>query len=298
MKVFIGWSGDTSKKVALALHAWVPTVIQAVKPYVSSEDIAKGARWATEIGKELQSSNYGIICVTVENANSPWINFEAGALSREIEKSYVTPFLFNLKPSDVQGPLGLFQSVVNEKEDFYKLLSSINARLEPEQRLDKVALYTAFDMWWPKLTTELDKIGKEDVHRSSLQKRDVGAILEELLELTKVQQRELWLRSEKDTQVQKALSEEQAHRLKELIDQVNALARKLDLLSTEVDPFTGLSRSDKYMTFPTVLQSTESAVRARLRAAMEALGEVDAKAASASGTVRGPDAPPTSDQEK
>ena len=54
MKVFLGWSGDTSHKVALALHAWLPRVIQTIIPYVSSEDIAKGARWIPDIAKELQ----------------------------------------------------------------------------------------------------------------------------------------------------------------------------------------------------------------------------------------------------
>ena len=67
-------------------------MIQAIKPYISSEDIAEGARWSTEIAKELESSNFGIIFVTKENVHSPWINFEAGALSREIEKSHVTPW--------------------------------------------------------------------------------------------------------------------------------------------------------------------------------------------------------------
>ena len=92
MKVFLGWSGSASHKVALAFHGWLLNVIQAIKPYISSEDIAEGARWSTEIAKELESSNFGIIFVTKENVHSPWINFEAGALSREIEKSHVTPW--------------------------------------------------------------------------------------------------------------------------------------------------------------------------------------------------------------
>ena len=49
MKVFLGWSGSTSHKVALAFHAWLPNVIQAIKPYVSCEDIAKGARWNSDL---------------------------------------------------------------------------------------------------------------------------------------------------------------------------------------------------------------------------------------------------------
>ena len=61
MKVFISWSGECSKKVALLFRDWLPTVIQAIDPFVSSEDIEKGARWNTDIAQELKESSFGLI---------------------------------------------------------------------------------------------------------------------------------------------------------------------------------------------------------------------------------------------
>lgn len=99
LKVFISWSGEESHKVALVLREWLPSVIQSITPYVSSEDIDKGTRWASDIAGELDESSFGILCVTKDNLNAPWLNFEAGALGKSVDKSRVCPFLFRIKRS-------------------------------------------------------------------------------------------------------------------------------------------------------------------------------------------------------
>lgn len=191
MKLFLSWSGNTSHRVARILRDWLPSVIQAVRPYVSSEDIDKGARWSTDIAAELEQSSYGIICITRENVEAPWINFEAGALSKSIDKSHVTPFLFRMKRSEVQGPLLQFQSVIYERDELLKLVQSINRRLEEAERLSEEHLQRTFEVWWPRLQQEFEQISErtESKRENSSEIKENSEILEEILELVRSQQR-------------------------------------------------------------------------------------------------------------
>lgn len=61
MKVFLSWSVEVSRRMARVLRDWLPSVLQFAEPYVSSEDIDKGVRWGTDIAKELESSEFGVI---------------------------------------------------------------------------------------------------------------------------------------------------------------------------------------------------------------------------------------------
>lgn len=191
MKVFISWSGDTSLKIAQAFREWLPYVINSIEPYVSSEDIDKGARWSTDIAKELEDSTFGILCVTKDNMEAPWISFEAGALSKTMNKSYVTPFLFDIKRSEVQGPMLQFQCTIYEKEDIKKMVNTLNKACGnsgiAETRLEK-----SFDVWYPTLEKNLEEI-KQTVADNSKNKKDAKAqqseILEEILELSRDNQK-------------------------------------------------------------------------------------------------------------
>ncbi|WP_334791548.1 hypothetical protein [Nostoc sp.] len=158
MKVFISWSGRMSHKVASVLRDWLPYVIQAVNPFVSSGDINKGERWSDVLAKELEDTEFGIICITPYNVRAPWLNFEAGALSKSIDRSFLSPFLFRVEPSELQGPLSQFQSTVYEKEDVFNLLSSINKKLGIDRRLEHEILRKTFDVWWHELKEALDKV--------------------------------------------------------------------------------------------------------------------------------------------
>ena len=185
--------------MAVVLRDWLPSVIQSVEPYVSSEDIDKGARWSTDIAKELESSGYGILCVTRDNVDAPWLNFEAGALSKSVDKGRVSPFLFAIKRSEVKaGPILQFQSTIAEREDVLKLLHSINASSQ-QGALDEARLNTVFEVWWPQLEKRLRELEQAlPAAPSALaaltpaaQAAEPSEILEEVLELVRQQNRVL-----------------------------------------------------------------------------------------------------------
>ena len=158
MKVFISWSGDISGKVARMLRDWLPSVIQSLEPYVSSEDIDKGRRWIADISGELEHSSFGILCVTKDSKDAPWLIFEAGALSKSVERSRVAPFLFGVELSEIkEGPLSQFQATRFDKDDVNKLVHSLNSAGDVPS-LDKGRLDNTFSRWWPELEAKLNEI--------------------------------------------------------------------------------------------------------------------------------------------
>lgn len=184
MKVFISWSGDRSKAIAAAFKEWLPSVIQAVRPYFSPNDIDKGARWSSEISKELESASVGLICLTRENLTASWLMFEAGALSKSLDKSRVCPMLFGIEPSDMSGPLVQFQATSFSKEEVLKLLRTVNQQLD-STALEAKTLENVFEKWWPDLNSKITSILDDSPSAKDANLRTEREILEEVLQLTR-----------------------------------------------------------------------------------------------------------------
>ncbi len=182
MKIFISWSGGRSHKAATLLREWLKCVLNEVQPFVSSEDIRKGKRWLIEISRELQDSSFGIICLTRDNLGSPWILFEAGALSKFSDAQVSALLLGELTTKEVEGPLSHFQATPFKKEQVKKLVSDINVLLK-EKALDADILNRVFEKWWPDLEKDINLTlqAKEipEVVRSP------DAVLTEVLELSR-----------------------------------------------------------------------------------------------------------------
>jgi len=132
MKIFLSWSGPKSQLVAEMLREWIPCAIQKADPWMSAKDIEKGARWSSDIAEQLNDAQCGIICLTPENAKAPWVLFEAGALSKSVEKAYVCPYLVGLRSTDPSGPLVQFQVAVANRDDTFELVKTLNRALKGE----------------------------------------------------------------------------------------------------------------------------------------------------------------------
>jgi len=186
MNIFLSWSGDRSKHIAETLKKCLPLFIQSVKPWMSSSDIDKGARWSTDIAAKLSECKIGIICLTPENIEAPWILFEAGALSKTLDKTHVCPVLFDIEPSDLKGPLVQFQTTKLVEDDFKKLIATINncqVSVIPDAQLDEI-----FNAWWPKVESELNKMSQ--IKKEISPRRKDRELLEEILALVRQQSRQ------------------------------------------------------------------------------------------------------------
>ncbi|MGE4522350.1 MAG: hypothetical protein AB7D19_07670 [Acetobacter sp.] len=184
MKVFLSWSGEQSKHVAELLKDWLPRVIQSLKPWVSTQDIQKGSLWSEIIGGELQETTAGIICLTMENKERPWILFEAGALAKGLTTSRVCTFLIDLKPTDITPPLSQFNHTnASIKEDILQLLRTLNDRLE-DSKLAPSILENSLEVHWPQFNAKLKEI-KQSLPHQKINKREEYDILLEILENTR-----------------------------------------------------------------------------------------------------------------
>ena len=124
MDLFISWSGPRSKAYAEHLRAWLGTVIQAAMPWMSEVDIDAGNRWSEILGKKLQSTDFGIICVTPENSSEPWLLFEAGGLAKTLDRGRVVPLLIDMSKSELHPPLAQFQAVEATQHGILSLVTN------------------------------------------------------------------------------------------------------------------------------------------------------------------------------
>lgn len=184
MKVFMSWSGARSKAAAELLHYWIKCVVQASQPWISTRGIDRGSLWFTEINNELKDTTFGIICLTQENKNAPWILFEAGALAKGLANSRVCTFLVDLETKDIRDPLAQFNHTLPDKAGLWNLVLTLNSSLEAN-RLELNILEGVFETYWPQFQEKFNKIKEEIPETTVVAPREDKDVLAEILENTR-----------------------------------------------------------------------------------------------------------------
>ncbi|MGS8279878.1 hypothetical protein ACU7AI_17925 [Pseudomonas aeruginosa] len=184
MKVFVSWSGQRSKAVAELISDWIKCVLQASQPWISTRDIDKGAIWFSEISDQLKDTAAGIVCLTQENKNKPWILFETGALAKGLSTNRVCTFLIDLQSSEIEDPLAQFNHTFPERTSMWGLICSLNSCLD-QSRLDERILRQVFDTYWPQFDQRFKEAIKSTPQTENVEPRSEQSILAEILSNTR-----------------------------------------------------------------------------------------------------------------
>lgn len=153
---------------------------------MSADDIQPGERWSMEIAKQLEESDFGILCITSDNLQSPWIMFEAGALAKSLERGRVIPLLLDVDVQSISGPLAQFQAKKIDEQGLQEIAAAINSASDNPLETEVFQKVTAAIL--PQLTYAISNISiPEESKRSS---RPPEEVLEEVVTTTRsLQQR-------------------------------------------------------------------------------------------------------------
>jgi hypothetical protein len=150
--------------------------------WLSSEDLRKGLQWLPELNKKLSSTRFGLLVLTSDNRDAPWIVFEAGVISKALPERHCCPLLCDLKQTDMSGPLTQFQSAtIGKKEDMLQLVRTMNdasgASKVEEERLNKW-----FETHWRTFEEQVSKVLASRTASSIQTPPTDRSILEQILE--------------------------------------------------------------------------------------------------------------------
>lgn len=199
MHIFISWSKPRSRQVAEAVDDWLNRMFMySVDTFMSENDIEAGVDWFRHITGNLAKAQFGIVCVTPENLDSRWLNYEAGALANHLtprtdgsepDQVRVVPLVWGMKKTNVIGPLGNRHAVELNEIGMRSIATSVNSEIEAIHgtRVEGSVLDKQFVSLWPEVDTQLTTIPRDPPGGTELPERDPASKLDELLGLARRQ---------------------------------------------------------------------------------------------------------------
>lgn len=165
MKIFLSWSGEYTRNIAEIFRQWVPCVLQNVHVFISSGDIQAVERWQSKINAALLDIDFGIVFISKNNKDQPWIMFESGALAKNLDSSRVVPVLCDASEIDLsKSPLLQFQYVQLNRDGIFSLIRSIYSSMDSE-KISQVLFDKTLETWWPQLQASIGEVQPEKQSR-------------------------------------------------------------------------------------------------------------------------------------
>lgn len=182
-KIFISWSKPTS----LMLAKEIKRILQdsfgySVSVFISDIDIGYGDNWRDALSKKIKDADLGIIALTNENINQPWLLYEAGALS---QKCTIIPVFYGNR--ETEGPLKDRQAVFSfsDKDNLSKFLHDVSKELKfkiEKKHFDNYILYEWSKSIKPGFLSDLKEnqlvegstLTVDELKRSALYFADLG----------------------------------------------------------------------------------------------------------------------------
>ncbi len=186
MKLFLSWSKDESKQYANVFKEELPTLFPNTEIFMSDTDISMGSFSIPTIMQELENSTYGILFITPDNKDEPWINFEAGALSKGLSDMHVTPIGFRgIEMEYLSSPIKNYQGFLFEELKFKKTMNEINRLTDTP--LPKKTFDVLLNSVWESLSDKIEKITDDyKIDKKSKEDPVEGKLNLILSELTKM----------------------------------------------------------------------------------------------------------------
>ena len=171
-------------RVASVWHDLVKELFDGVEPFMSEQNIGAGERGLPKIASELSGSSFGIIVVTQENQKSQWLNYEAGALSKDLEDQTVrvAPSLVDFeRKNDVTGPPGQFQAGLLDKSGVEYILTEIAKVVGA----DEASVVKRFHNAWSEYEVRFAEAKAEGAGQPADARRSSDEMLDEILTMVR-----------------------------------------------------------------------------------------------------------------
>lgn len=148
LRIFISYSGKRSRVLAFKVHELLATFLPRIQVAIYGPE--SGSRHLEILGSELELLSFGIFCLTPENLYSPWIHFEAGAISKLRSQAVAVPLLFDVRPSSLPPPLNQFGARVADSNGITTMLQDIAGAFGQD-----LADHDSIMKWWRSNVEEI-----------------------------------------------------------------------------------------------------------------------------------------------